>query len=211
MGALRLARRQHRDASDALMAVAITMKLSPLYYAKRVLAMRGWRAALFVAILGAGLVLPYFIWANYLSIFLFHSSVKGTRWYDTAGAIAVAGTFAVVLWYVETRRGFDREERIGWGLVPFAMFLAFKMNVARHLLIVLLVPDKHAARNLAAAVGLLVPTLLPDIVHFNAALPIATVVLVVALVCHLDLIGFDVVKDDLRHPGRTAKMMLGAG
>jgi hypothetical protein len=210
IAALRLARR-HRDVSDVLMAVAITMKLSPLYYAKRAPAMHRWTAVLFVAILVACLVLPYFIWENYLSIFRFNSEVKGRHWYDAAGALALVVPFTIVLWYVETRLESDAEDRIGWGLVPFAMFLAFKMNVARHLLIVLLVPDKRGARNIAAAIGLAVPALLPGLVHFNAALPIATAVLVVALAYDLDLVGMDVIKDDLRHPGRTAKMMLAAG
>ena len=84
--------------------------------------------------------------------------------------------FAIVLRYVETRLGFDWEDRLGWGLVPFALLLALKMNVARHLLIVLLVPDKRGLRNIAAAVGLAVPAIFP--VPFNSSLAFATLSLV---------------------------------
>jgi hypothetical protein len=109
---------------------------------------------------------------------------------------------------VETRLGFDLEDSVGWGLVPFAMFLGLKMNVARHLLIVLLVPDKRGVRNIAAAVGLGLPALFPNLIRFNSSLSIATVLLVVGLIGYLETIGWAVVRDDLRHPMRTAGMML---
>jgi len=85
------------------------------------------------------------------------------------------------------------------------------MNVARHLLVVLLVPDKRVTRNLAAAVGLALPALFPGAVRFNSSLAIATVVLAAGLAGSLEEIGWDVVGDDLRHPGRTAALMLGRG
>jgi hypothetical protein len=90
------------------------------------------------------------------------------------------------------------------------MFLAFKMNVARHLLMVLLLPDKRGGRNLAAAFGMAVPNLLPRFVHFNSSLSIATAILFLVLIQHLADIGWDVVKADLRDPRRTARMMMGA-
>jgi hypothetical protein len=106
-------------------------------------------------------------------------------WYRVYGAGAVAVPFALALWRAERRQRFDLEDRIGWGLVPFALFLAFKMNVARHLLIVLLVPDKRGPRTLAAAVALLVPAVAPGLVRFNSALPIAAVLLVGVVVWYL--------------------------
>ena len=135
------------------MALAITMKLSPAAYVRQILGMRRRTAAIFAAILFAGFVLPYFIWDNYLYIFTFHEQNKGNI-YDTIAAVVLVVPFTIVLWYVETRLGFDREDRIGWSLVPFAMFLGIKMRVARHLLIVLLVPDKRGPRNIVAAIGL---------------------------------------------------------
>jgi ABC-type methionine transport system permease subunit len=99
---------------------------------------------------------------------------------------------------VERRRNLDAEARIGWGLVPVAMLLAFKMNAARHLMIVLLVPDKSGARNLAAAAGLGIHALMPGLVRFNSLLPIVTVFLIGILVWHLKQIGWDVVRRDLR-------------
>ena len=39
----------------------------------------------------AGLVLPYFIWDNYLYIYQFGNENKGDRWYDLAGALALLG------------------------------------------------------------------------------------------------------------------------
>ena len=134
--------RSRRDASHLLMALAITMKLSPAVYVWQILTMRRGIAMIFVAILFAGFVLPYVIWDNYLTIFTFHDQVKGNI-YDTVAAVILVVPFSIVLWYVETRLGFDMEDRIGWSLVPFAMFVGIKMRVARHLLIVLLVPDKR--------------------------------------------------------------------
>jgi hypothetical protein len=207
MAALWLARIRH-PWCDAMMAVATTMKLSPLYYVKNVFAMPPARATVFLAILAAGLVLPYFIWDNYLYIYRYGNALKGD-WLSTLGALLFAVPFALVVWYVEVRRGFDAEDRVGWGLVPFALFLAFKMNVARHLLLVLLVPDKRGVRNVAAAVGLAVPALAPTLVAFNSALAIATVVLVAGLVYQLEQIGWPLVARDLRHPRQTARLLLG--
>jgi hypothetical protein len=196
-----------RDSCHLLMALATTMKLSPLYYVKNITTMTRGMAAAFVAILAAGLVAPYFVWDNYLYIYRYGSELKGD-WQSVLASLAFVVPFSLVLWYVERRRGFDLEDRIGWGLVPFAMFLGLTMNVARHLLIVLLVPDKRAIRNVAAAVGLLVPALLPSLVPFNSALLISTAVLCLGLWHFLSEIGWDAVRADLRHPRKTARMML---
>ena len=206
MAALFLARAK-REACHALMAVAIVMKLSPLYYVKNVLTMRRQTALVFVAILMAGLVLPYFVWDNYLYIYRYGNDLKGD-WASAAASLLFIVPFAIVLWYIEVRLHFDMEDRIGWGLVPFAMLLGLKMNVARHLLIVLLVPDKRGIRNVAAAIGLAIPALFPSLVPLNSALLISTGVLCIGLGFYLDQIGWDVVRDDFRHPVRTAKMIL---
>jgi hypothetical protein len=205
IGALLLAR-VGSPGCHAAMAVATIMKLSPLYYAKNVTWMSRSQAAMFVAILVAGLALPYFIWENYLYIYRYGNELKGD-WQSMAGALLLAVPFGLVLWYVEVRRGFDLEDRVGWGVVPVALLLGFKMNVARHLLIVLLIPDKRGVRNIAAAVGLAVPALLPGIVAFNSSLALATAVLVLGLAHHLQQIGWDIVKDDLAYPVRTMAML----
>jgi hypothetical protein len=207
MGALFLARRG-RQSAHALMAVAVALKLSPLYYVKNLTAMSRGMAALFLTILAAGLLLPVFIWDNYLYIYRFHGAAKGGT-SETVAAVLIAIPFAVVLWYVETRLKFDMEDRVGWGLVPFAMFLGLKMNTARHLVLMLLVPDKRGVRNIAAGVGLALPALLPDLIRVNSALLISTGVLVVGLVYYLDVIGWDVVRADARQPAKTWAMMLG--
>jgi hypothetical protein len=196
LGAL-FAARHGKEVRHALMAAAITMKISPFYYAANLPAMKRRTAVLFVSILVAGLVLPIFIWDNYLYIFRYNDELKGD-WKTLAGGLAVALPFAWVLRYVERRRNLDAEARIGWGLVPVAMLLAFKMNAARHLMIVLLVPDKSGARNLAAAAGLGIHALMPGLVRFNSLLPIVTVFLIGILVWHLKQIGWDVVRRDLR-------------
>ena len=89
--------RSRRDASHLLMALAITMKLSPVAYAWQMLTMRRGTAMIFAAILFAGFVLPYFIWDNYLTIFTFHDQVKGNL-YDTIAAVALVVPFTIVLW-----------------------------------------------------------------------------------------------------------------
>ena len=116
-----------REAAHVLMAVATTMKLSPLYYARNVLRMKRSTAVVFVGILLAGLVLPYFVWENYLYIYRFHAVAKAD-WSSTIGSAVVVVPFTLVLWYVETRRAFDWEDRVGWGLVPCAMFVGLTMT-----------------------------------------------------------------------------------
>ena len=111
--------------------------------------MRRRTATVFAAILFAGFVLPYFVWDNYLTIFTFHDQVKGNI-YDTVAAVALVVPFTIG--YCGTSRGDSGSTRrigSGWSLVPFAMFVGIKMRVARHLLIVLLVPDKRGPRNIA--------------------------------------------------------------
>jgi hypothetical protein len=207
MAALFLARRGHQPA-HALMALAVTLKLSPLYYVKNLPAMSRPMAALFLAILAAGLLLPVFIWDNYLYIYTFHAELKGGT-SETVAAVLIAIPFALVLWYVETRLRFDMEDRIGWGLVPFALFLGLWMNTARHLVLMLLVPDKRGIRNVAAGVSLALPALFPGLIRVNSALLISAGLLIVGLVYYLDAIGWDVVRADARRPAKTWAMMLG--
>jgi len=195
-----------RDASHVLMALAITMKLSPAAYVRQILGMRRRTAAIFAAILFAGFVLPYFIWDNYLYIFTFHEQNKGNI-YDTIAAVVLVVPFTIVLWYVETRLGFDREDRIGWSLVPFAMFLGIKMRVARHLLIVLLVPDKRGPRNIVAAIGLALFAA-SQAIKLGSVLYITTVLLFAVLAHYLWRIGWATVLDDARHPLRTVRLLM---
>ena len=199
--------RSGRGASHLLMALAITMKLSPVAYAWQIPTMRRGIAMIFAAILFAGFVLPYFIWDNYLTIFTFHDQVKGNI-YDTIAAVALVVPFTIVLWYVETRLGFDMEDRIGWSLVPFAMFVGIKMRVARHLLIVLLVPDKRGPRNIAASIGLALYAAAPDVFRLGSVLYITTVLLFAFLAYYLRRIGWATVRDDARHPLRTVRLLL---
>jgi hypothetical protein len=206
LAALWLARSGRATAAHLAMAVAITMKLSGLYYVKNVLRMPRTTAVAFVAIVLAGLVLPYFIWENYLYIYRYGNELKG-HWYDGALAALVVVPFALALWYLETRSAFDLEDLVGWGLVPFAMLLALKMNVPRHLLLVLLVPDKRGVRTAAAAVAMLVPAAVPG-VAFGAATPIAVLVLAVGLTARLDELGWETVRADLRRPAATLRAML---
>ena len=199
--------RPRREASHILMALAITMKLSPAAYVREILTMRRGTAMIFVAILLAGFVLPYFIWDNYLTIFTFHAEVKGNI-YDTIAAVVLVVPFTIVLWYVEARLGFDIEDRIGWSLVPFGMLVGIKMRVARHLLIVLLVPDKRGPRNIAAAIGLALHAAAPHVFRLGSVLYITTVLLFAFLAYYLSRIGWATVRDDARHPLRTVRLLL---
>lgn len=206
----RAARNEARGGSTwahTLVALAITIKLSPAYYLKNVCLLPGRTVLIILSILVAGLVLPIAIWDDYLSIYSFHEEFKGST-AETIGAIALSVPFALCLWYVEHRLKFDWEDRIGWGIVPFALFLGFKMNTARHLLIVLLIPDKRGLRSAALAVGLLMPVILPGIVRFNSTLAITAGLLVLTLVYYLHCIGWSQVRHDLAHPAATIRSML---
>jgi hypothetical protein len=196
MAALWMAKAR-RPFAHALMALAIAMKITPLYYAKNLLTMGRRTRVVFVTVITAGLVLPYFIWPNYLYIFAFHEQVKGD-WLDLAAAIGWALPFAAGLWYVETKLHFDLEDRIGWGLVPASMFLAMKMNVPRHLLIALLVPDKRGLRNLALAFALALQALFPGTIRFGSTLSIVTVLLFGILFYYLHIIGWSTIRRDVR-------------
>lgn len=201
--------RARRPMAHALMAIAISMKLIPLYYAKNVFVMPRRTAVTFVSILTAGLVLPYFIWDNYLYIFAFHETVKGD-WRGLVAAVCYGIPFAAALWYVEAKLGFDLEDRVGWGMVPVAMIMAMKMNVPRHLLLALLVPDKRGLRNLAVALALGLQALLPELIRFGSVLSILTGLVFLILLYYLGTIGWRTVWDDWKNPGRTLRMMLSA-
>jgi hypothetical protein len=200
--------RTRRALADALMAVAITMKLSPLFYLVEIPRMRLRAAVVFIAILVTGFLLPCVFLENYLYIYGFAATLKGSAATRVAAAAATV-PFAAVLWYIEARRSFDLEERIGWALVPGALYFAIRMNVARHLLLVLLVPDKRAWRNVAAALALGLYTIFPRVIRLGSTIPIATVVLVGALAANLYAIGWKTMRSDLRHPLRVVRLLTG--
>ena len=180
MAALFAARRAP-GAAHLLMAGAIVTKFSPLYYARHLTRMPRGVAIAFVAILLAGLVLPYFIWDNYLYIFRYNSELKGSG-LAALGAAALAIPFAILLARTESKARFDLEDLIGWSLVPLSLFFAFKMNAIRHLLLVLLIPDKRVVRNLAAGLAFAVYAVLPSGVPFNSLLPVVALTLIGGLV-----------------------------
>ena len=126
MAALFLARAR-REACHALMAVAISMKLAPLYYVKNVLTMRPRTAVVFVAIL-LGACAAYFVWDNYV-----HLPLRQRP----QGRLGLGRGVACVRCRSRSSSGmwrwldFDRKTA-SVGLVLFAMLLALKMNTARH-------------------------------------------------------------------------------
>jgi hypothetical protein len=105
-----------------------------------------------------------------------------------------------VLWYIEQRRGFDLEDRLGWSLVPFTLFFAVWTNAARHLLLALLVPDKRGSRNIAAAIGLALHALFPVAIPIASLVSILIGLLAIIMAGHLRAIGWQTVRNDLRHP-----------
>jgi hypothetical protein len=207
LGALLLARRR-RPAASLLMALATTMKLLPLAYARYLTRLPRRAASGYSVIVIAGLVLPFFIWEHYGDIYQFANERKGNDWLDVLGASLLVAPFTLVLWYVEERRSYDAEERIGSSLVPFALFAALLANSGRHLLIALVVPDKRVGRNLAAAIAVALHTLLPGIVRLGAVTYVALAVMCVALALELQQIGWSAVRSDLRHPTRTLRLLV---
>jgi hypothetical protein len=204
-----LAAERRRAVAQALMALGIVLKLSPLFYAIEMLHMRRATVIVFIAILLIGLALPVLLLPNYLYIYTFESSLKGTRSMHAA-ALAAAVPFAIVLWYVETRLSWDLEDRIGWSVVPFALYFALRTNSARHLILMLLVPDKRTARNLAVAAGLGLQAALPSVIRLGSVLSIVAGLLVVILAGHLCRIGYGTIRNDVLHPIQTARLLAGA-
>lgn len=207
MAALLLARRRQR-AAPLLMALATVMKFLPLAYARYLARMPRRVAWCYAGILAAGLLLPYFLWDDYLQIYQYANERKGNDWLDIAGALLLVAPFTLTLWYVEDRLAFDDEDRVGWSLVPFALFTGLLANSGRHLLIALIVPDKRAGRNLAAAAGLTLYSLMPDVIRLGSLVYVMTAVLCVVLAVSLRHIGWQVVREDIRHPARTLRMLL---
>ena len=205
--ALVLARRRH-PAAPLLMALATVMKFLPLAYARYLARMPRRIAWCYAGILAAGLVLPYFVWDNYLQIYQFANERKGNDWLDITGALLLVAPFTLAVWYVEDRLGFDDEDRVGWSLVPFALFTGLLANSGRHLLIALIVPDKRSGRNLAAAAGLTLYSLMPGVIRLGSLVYVMTAVLCAVLAVYLRRIGWQVVRDDIRHPARTLRLLL---
>ena len=171
-----LVARQRPSMAIGLTGLAIDIKLLPLFFLTSVTAMRRTQAVWLIAIVAAGLVLPYFLLPNYLYIYSFQSETRGGPW-QTAGAIAVTVPFSYLLWRLERRQRFDLDDTIGWGLVPFAIFLAFNVNAARHLLVALLIPDKRAIRTATAAIGICLYALSGGRISINSVLPLMTAIL----------------------------------
>ena len=182
------AARARRQAAHLLIALAITIKLSPLFYGTEIFRMPRRTALLFVAIVAAGLVLPYFVWTNYAYIYSFEAGLKGSHW-NHVFAWILTPLFAAAVWYVEWRRGFDMEDRVGWGLIPMAIFLGLYTNGARHLVLALLVPDKRLWRNVPVPITLLLHTLFPRAIPLGSVLTISIGMLAVILAGYA--FGFD--------------------
>ena len=207
LAALLLARRG-RLVTPLLMALATTMKLLPLAYVRHLPRLPKRTVWVYAAILVVGLVLPFVIWENYGYIYQFANERKGNDWLDVLGALLLVVPLTLVLWYVEERRSYGAEDRIGSSLVPFALFAALLANSGRHLLIALIVPDRRAGRNVAAAVGLALHAMLPGLVRLGAMTYVMTAILCVVFACELQQIGWPVVIADIRNPSRTLRLLL---
>ena len=181
MAALLLARSGRVRIAAPLVALATAMKLLPIYYARYVPRMPRATAWSYMGILIAGLILPYFLWEGYLGIYTFANERKGNDWLDVGGALLLAGSFTVLLWFAEKRCQFNEEDRIGWSLVPFALFAGLLANSGRHLLIALIVPDRRAGRNVAAAVAVALHSFFPDVVRLGSTVYVAAAALVCVL------------------------------
>ncbi len=203
-----LAAARGRGATPLLMAVATVMKFLPLAYARYLPRLPRRIAWGYAAVLIAGLVLPWFLWPDYLYIYQFASDRKGNDWLDITGALLLVVPFTLTIWYVEERLAFGEDERVGWSLVPFALLAGLLTNSGRHLLMALIVPDRRAGRNLAAVAGVTLFSALPGVVRIGSLVPVMTAALCVVLFVYLRRIGWQVVRDDLRNPGRTLRMLL---
>ena len=113
-----------------------------------------------------------------------------------------------MVWYVEWRLDFDWEDRIGWSVVPVGLLLSISLNAFRHLALVLLVPDKRGARTVAGSLGLGAQYFLPASYGTGAVTYVIAGLLGVVLASYLARIGWNTIRGDLRHPGRSLAAML---
>jgi hypothetical protein len=174
------AARARRPLAHLLMALAITVKLAPLFHGIEIFRMPRRTAVLFAAIVFAGLVLPYFLWSNYLYIYSYGAGLKGSH-SNHISALVLAPLAAAAVWYVETRADFDLEDRLGWNLVPMALYFAVYTNGARHLVLALLIPDKRVWRNVPVPITLALHTLFPHAIPLGSVLTISIGMLALTL------------------------------
>ncbi|MBN1390756.1 MAG: hypothetical protein JXA22_08965 [Candidatus Thermoplasmatota archaeon] len=165
MMAALLAAKHRRSISHHLVAMATCSKFMTVFYADNVFRMPRKQAMVYVGILVAGLVLPIFIFDNYLYIYSFHatrgysfvSSLFDHFGISMSDTIAIVLTwtvpsiltifFTILLFYIENRLGYDWEERVGWSGVPFALFIGLRLLTVRFLFLMLLLPDKRGTRT----------------------------------------------------------------
>lgn len=176
-----LAARTRPTITHTLMAIATTMKLSPLFYATEVFRMRRAGAVVFIGVLAAGLLVPWFLWENYLYIYSYGAALKGSSSSHLSAWLATP-IIAAGVWYAGRRHNFDLEDRLGWALVPMAFYFAVYSNSARHLLLALLIPDKRVWRNIPVPIGLTLHTFFPEVVRLGSVLSISIGLLVLILV-----------------------------
>ena len=154
------------------MALATTMKLLPLGYCEISLPRARARGGRHGGLRGISDRRPraaLLRLGNYLDIYRFANERKGNDWLDIAGALLLRrAVHAGALVCGGAPRASMRKIESDGAWCRSRCSPALLANSGRHLLIALIVPDRRAGRNLAAAVGLALHGLLPDVVRLGS-------------------------------------------
>ncbi|MGA1848006.1 MAG: hypothetical protein ACMUHB_01575 [Thermoplasmatota archaeon] len=225
------AARHRKSFAHYIQAAAIAFKFMPFFYISNIFRMKRKQAFIFSGMVIAGLVLPVFLFDNYLYIYSFHA----TRGYSFATSlfdhfdiamsdtiaivltwtvpVFVAALFTMILYYIENRLNFDWEERIGWSAVPFGLFLGWRLLSTRFFFLMLLLPDKRGTRTFMVFLLSMVQMTMffADIRPFieHAVWDISAMIILSFFVYHLlKSIGWKRVRQDLGSPFRTFRELL---
>ena len=197
--------KKYKTISISLMAIATIIKFSPIYYIKNIFTMKKHQWILYISILVIGLILPFIIYKNYSYIYTFNSE-------KSEGFLLpfiVAGSFSIALCYIEYRMKFNDEDIIGWASIPFAIFTVLSTYAVRHLLLLLIIPDKRGYRNIALLILIHLRLIMDKFDFDNRIIAWSSIICFLIIFMHMFIeIGLEKIISDIKNPILLIKKMV---
>ena len=131
-----------------LMACAVSIKFVPVYIYRAIFKLHPKSRWLLVVIPAVFLILPYFIFDNYLYIYTFHS---GRNILPFFLQVVVMGIFFLELIYMERKLEFELIDILGYSLLPLSLFTTMKIGYWKYIIWALIIPDRRYYRILFGA------------------------------------------------------------